>query len=243
MVAATALVVVFAGRLGGRDAAAGTSVAVLIGSVPILLMSAFNNAWAPMVYRAQADERPRLIASTSVAMSTAAGALAIGVSLLAPVGLAILAPQSFGTSSALVTVVVIASAAPFMVPYLARIHLIFVRGDTRALAVATPVAVALSHLGALAAYGSLGAGNMWTLALALPVFYAIQAFFAHWMTRGDATDGLSLAIPWAIAGFAAAASCVTLLLPDAVSIRVVVAVSLVVLAVPITLAVQRRRGR
>jgi len=174
MVAASSFLVVAATALRGSSEAGRLQLAAVIGSLPVVVIGAFNNAWAPMIYRVRADARVGAVEESASSMSALAGVLSVGVALLAPVGLAILGSPEMASSEATRAAVLVATSAPFMVLYLANMHLVFAAGRTAWLAITTPLSVIVAYCVALLGLHLSGPTVGWPLAAAVPLFYALQ---------------------------------------------------------------------
>ncbi|HEY8721815.1 lipopolysaccharide biosynthesis protein [Pengzhenrongella sp.] len=202
MVAATSLIVIIAAREVGTADVGQLQLAVLIGSVPIIVIGAFNNSWAPMVYRATSSERVSMISRTTNTMTWLAAALATGAALLAPIVLGLVAPPELRSIDSDRAAAIVAASAPMMVLYLANIHMVFVSGRTAWLALTTPVSVIIGCTCALTTHRLVPGAGIWVYALMLPIFHGIQIAMAAWMRRRAGTPQLNLwlAVPQALAG-------------------------------------------
>jgi O-antigen/teichoic acid export membrane protein len=179
---------------GGVAAGGQAQLAFLLGTAPLTILGALNNAWAPMVYRASGVERERLLRSTTAVVSLIALALTAAFCLCAPwlalvlVGAAQSAPL---TSAALIT----AAGAGLMVLYLSNIHLVFASGRTSLLAVATPASLLISVVTASAV--SAASGVPMLAVIVVPVFYLLQyvASVALRHLVGQPAPRVSAAVP------------------------------------------------
>lgn len=226
-VAATTLLVVVAARLVGTPAAGRLQLAVLIGAVPSILVGAFNNAWAPLVYRTPAPERPAVIARTSTLVAAVAGVLAVGVALAAPLALAVVGPPEMRGTDAVRAVAVVAAAAPLMVLYLANIHLVFASGRTGWLMLSTPASLALAYGATWTVHSLVPGAGLASIALALPSFQAAQIGMATWMGRRTSGQRLRLGPAFAVSGVAVVACLAVAIAAPGAGWRVAVAAALV----------------
>lgn len=158
----------------GLEAAGALQLGMLIGSAPMLLLGAMNNAWAPMIYRTPEDDRESLLNQSYRAIMLASVLLIVGFAILAPVVVPIVAgpldPKFPITQVALIT----ALGTPFMASYLANIHLVFISGRTGVLSLATPASafIALSLVAVTVASGITADPRM--IALSVPLFQVLQ---------------------------------------------------------------------
>ena len=128
----------------GLEAAGRYQVAYLIGAAGLSLLTALNNAWAPIVLAAREDRRWVVLAGTTRLLEDIVPAVVAVIALGAPVLLAVAAPPDFGpVELARVVAVVAMSTLPYLW-YLARVHVLTVHRDAAAPARTTPVAVVLA---------------------------------------------------------------------------------------------------
>ena len=136
-------------------------VAYLIGGAGIVAINALNNAWAPLIYQAEPQERHRVLSDTTRTVERLAAGAVVGVSMGAPWLLILAAPSDYDRDALVPVVATIALAAMPMVVYLANAHLVFVTGKTGLLAVITPAAAAAKIVVAIllvSLWGLIGAG-------------------------------------------------------------------------------------
>lgn len=165
---ALAGLVVVADRVLGDGGRA--NVALTLGAGATVVTAGLNNAWAPVVYRAPARDRGRVLDETSRVIALVAVVLAGGVALLAPWLVRVAAPAAYRPEDLVPAVALACAAALPSVLYLASGHLVFAGGRTGWLALSTPLAVALG-LGAAAllasAAGLVGIGAGYLVAYVL----------------------------------------------------------------------------
>lgn len=165
--------------MGGVAAGGQAQLAFLLGTAPITILGALNNAWAPIVYRTAQEERGSLLRSTTAVVALIALALTSGFAVCVPwlalivVGKAHWVPL---TAAALIT----SAGAGLMVLYLSNIHLVFVSGRTSLLAATTPVSLLIGVAIALAASAASGVAML--AVIVVPAFYALQ-YLASIMLR------------------------------------------------------------
>lgn len=224
---ALAGLVVVADRLledGGR-----ANIALTIGAGATVLTAGLNNAWAPVVYRTPAAERPQVLTQTTRTIAAVTLAVAGAVALLAPWLLQVAAPGRYDPAGLVAPLALAAAAAVPSVVYLASGHLVFASGRTGLLALSTPVAVAAALVAAalLAPYWGMAAiGGAYLLAYLL-----LAAGTTAVQRTVSATPWWPPAQPLLVVAWAA---CTALgaLLPDAgpgAAVRVAAALGLVAL--------------
>lgn len=177
----TAVLVASAGSLVSIAAAGYLQLALLLGTAPMVLIGAFNNAWAPMVYRADAD-RARVLRDSTTLVAVLSLLLVGLYGAVAPL-LAFLLGGA-GADSIAAPSLVAAVGAPLMVVYLSHIHLVFLRGRTWPLALTTPASTLIAIGTTLWLTHAYATGDLRLFALAIPVFYVCQVVSASLLARG-----------------------------------------------------------
>lgn len=158
----------------GLDGAGALQIGMLIGSAPLLLLGAFNNAWAPLIYRASDDVREQVLSSTYRGFMLLTVGLVLGFAALAPVVVPLVAGPLAASLPVTQVALIVALGAPFMTSYLANIHLVFLSGQTAALALTTPISAAAA-ITLVSFPGLIGArSDIRLLAFALPIFQIFQ---------------------------------------------------------------------
>lgn len=174
-------------RLLGIAAVGRYQVAYLVGSLGIYLISAGNNAWAPLIYGAAEGQRWHVLADTTRLITTVVSVMTVSLALAIPLGFVILAPPSYSAQDTLQAAVLIAvSSLPFVF-YLANVHVLFHCGHTLALAWITPLSAILNialNVVLISWVGLPGA------ALATLAAYSLQAWLVNRGSRRLAT------VPW-----------------------------------------------
>lgn len=242
-IAATSLLVVLAGVLEGKDAAGRMQLALIVGTAPILVIGAFNNSWAVEVYkmtnsarRAYVERSTFAVTAFSVVLSLSAGAVAPEVTeWLAPVGEH--ADQMASAS------ILVAAAAPFMVLYLANMHLIFTAGTTARLAITTPMALSIALSVGLVAR-SLFDSDLTVVVMSASVctFYVAQGILAAHLRRRAGWPQLDLDKSIVVAAVGLVASCGLVTVQPPVQSRAAM-VALLWIAVLLVAGVLTRRNR
>ena len=186
-------IVAIVSSINGVAAGGLAQLAFLLGTAPLTILGALNNAWAPMVYRASGLERGLLLRSSTALVAL----ISLGLVLLFCVSVPLLALILVGAqdSTELAAAASIASAgAGFLVLYLSNIHLVFVSGRTSWLAVTTPVSLLL------AVAVSFGVSIDYVAALAVsvvPIFYCLQYAASTVLRRaaGQPSPRIGAAVP------------------------------------------------
>lgn len=206
----TIVLVACATQLEGVAAGGRLQLALFLGSAPMLVLGAFNNSWAPMVFRQKESERSDFLARSMQTISVLVLTLVVFFcTLLAPVASFIAGPELYDESLRAAALIACA-ATPLMALYLVNIHLVFLRGRTLALAATTPVSGAVGIAASLAAL-ALWPGYPAVIAIGLPVFHGCQALWAWWLSArtGYPSTSISRSIPALVASlvFIAATLC------------------------------------
>ncbi|WP_033105007.1 lipopolysaccharide biosynthesis protein [Microbacterium profundi] len=199
----TTVVVVLASRLDGIETAGRVQLAIFLGTAPLMILGAFNNSWAPMIYRASNQERARLLSQSSQVISVIVFALIGGFCLLVePVARFIAGPELYSGDLTRFALVV-ATATPFMALYLMNINEVFRTGRTGPLAFTTPSAAALAIGAALALHATLTVGVL-AFAIVLPVFHLMMGLISIWLRSraGGAPPRIGGALPGLAAALA-----------------------------------------
>lgn len=147
--------VVVSSQLGASHMAQ-YQAAFFVGSVPLLLLQAFNNAWAPLVLGTPEGERAEVLRRTTRQLAWLVGSAVLATMLLLPLGLWLVAPASYDLAAlAPVAATISAGAVPALM-YLARSHLLFVTGNMRPFLVVAPLSAACGFAVSLGLVSSLG---------------------------------------------------------------------------------------
>ncbi|ALE75439.1 hypothetical protein AD006_04890 [Pseudonocardia sp. EC080610-09] len=164
--------VLIATRWFGIDDGGRMQIALLLGSAPAMIVSALNNAWAPVVYRTDPAERGAALERSARDVAAVTAALSGGVALLAPFLLQILAPAEFAPAQLVPVAAVTSIGAVVSVAYLANVHLVFASGRSGGLAVASPISLVV---GLAAAVGLAQTGSLTAVAVGFPLIYVALA--------------------------------------------------------------------
>lgn len=207
--AVVALATSSSGVAGGGRA----QIAMLVGTVPLSILSAVNNAWAPFIYRASADTRAAVLAGSTLVLTRAMLLLAPIYAVLTPTIARIIVGDSLAHVVARASLVTAVALAP-MTLYLANIHLVFVSGETKLLAVSTPIALAaasavvwvVQNIATLEHQLGLSATT-----LLVPVFYTFMWGFGALLRRHAHQPNFDLrATVWLVLGVVAVFACVAM---------------------------------
>jgi O-antigen/teichoic acid export membrane protein len=118
-------------------------VAMMLGIAPLAVLSGINNAWAPAIMGARSEDRWALLARTVRPILWVAVVCALGVALLAPLAVHVLAPPSYGHRLLGQLAQIMSLCALSQVIYLGASSVIFNQKRTTALAITTPLATLL----------------------------------------------------------------------------------------------------
>ena len=176
---ANGALVFLTGSLYGIAAGGRIQLALLVGSSPAVIISALNNSWAPIVYRAPEHERGAVLAHTARDIATLAALIAGGVALLSPWLMRFVAGSGFGPLELVPAVAIVAFGSVLSVAYLANVHLVFAAGRSLGLSVITP----LSLLVGLACAYLAGRQHLVLLAAGFPATYLALAVGTAWLRR------------------------------------------------------------
>ncbi|MEQ3551218.1 oligosaccharide flippase family protein [Pseudonocardia nematodicida] len=178
--------VIIATRYFGVENGGRMQIALLLGAAPALIVSALNNAWAPVVYRTPEAERGAALERTARDVAMVTVALSGGVALLAPFLLRFLAPVQFAPAELVPVVGVTAAGAVVSVAYLANVHLVFASGRSTGLAFASPVSLVA---GLAVAVLLARSGSMTAMAVGFPLIYLALAIGTSLLRRRVSPTG------------------------------------------------------
>jgi O-antigen/teichoic acid export membrane protein len=190
----------------GLAATGRYQVAYAVGGLGVAVVTALNQAWLPVVLGAPAQSRWDVLTATSRVVNVIAAMIASGLALLAPLGLLIAAPASYGRAALVPVAAIVAFSA---VPYATSstyFQIVFVRGRTGVMALAAPAAAAVNialNLVLLRPIGLIGAAIATVAAYAvLPAIVWLRARRLVSLARAD-RDALAawlMAVPFVAAG-------------------------------------------
>lgn len=166
----------------GVAAAGGLQLAIMLGSTPMVVLGAVNNAWAPMIYRSSDEHRTALLGSTFRTVSLMVLLLLAGFAVVGPPVIHVVGGPVADQPGVVQSALLVAAATAAMGGYLVNIHLVFLSGRTGLLALTTPLTSAVAvTLAALVA--GLGSTPLWAVAAAVPVFHLLQSMWSIWLRR------------------------------------------------------------
>lgn len=224
----------------GSAAGGELQIAWLIGSLPILLVGAVNNAWAVRVFSVPCLERLAYIQHTAVWVAVVASFLSIGASLLAPVAVHWLAGNGMDARAMVLAAEAACMACPVMVLYLANVHQIFASGRTWGLAISSPLSATLAIVGSLVLRDVLPDVGIATLSSALLTFYCFQAVFAGIQCKILRLGLAKLGWPFVVAAATIVACASVIAVDPSVQARVILACALGAVGVGLLSTGQRR---
>jgi len=176
---ANSAVVFLAGHLYDIASAGRIQIALLVAGSPAVITSALNNSWAPIVYRADENERGAVLEHTARDIATLAALISGGVALLSPWLMRLAAGADFAPLELVPAVAIGAFGCVLSVAYLANVHLIFTAGRSLGLSLVTP----LSLLVGLTCAYLAGRQNLVWLAVGFPSTYTALVVGTAWLRR------------------------------------------------------------
>ncbi|MFJ6280538.1 lipopolysaccharide biosynthesis protein [Arthrobacter subterraneus] len=186
----TSLVLIVA-VMRGPVPAGQLQIGLLLANGIVVILGALNNAWAPLIYKAEPSERIGLLSRTSWVVSGAivflAAIFSASVGVLAP----LIAGALAGDDVVHRIAVIGASGGILAVYYLANIHLVFLTGNTTMLALTTPLA-ALFATGTVVWLTTSLMLPLECIALVLPLYNCLQILSASILRRATGLGAPSL---------------------------------------------------
>jgi O-antigen/teichoic acid export membrane protein len=177
------ILVVAAAKTAGLEDAGRLQLALLLGTAPLILLGAFNNSWAPMIYRASDPQRARVLSDTLRAIAMLVFLLVAGFCVLAEPVVSFIAGSGLFNAELLTTSILVAAATPFMALYLANAHLVFLSGKTTPLAVTTPTSLALSLVAVTTVAALFHTSSIVAFALGVVVFHSSQWMMSTFLSQ------------------------------------------------------------
>jgi O-antigen/teichoic acid export membrane protein len=223
--------VVLSSHIYGVEDAGRLQLALLLGTAPMVILAAFNNSWAPMVYRASDATRPAVLERSFRAIAALVFVLVAGFCVLARLVVGFIVGPDLFNDELLRTALLVTSATPFMALYLANIHMVFLRGVTWPLAIATPLSLGLSLVFAVVCSTSFVEERLPVFALAVAAFHLAQWASSSILVRftGYAGARIAPALPVLLGAFVTSVIVALLLPPEWVLAPAIVAAVAVVL--------------
>jgi O-antigen/teichoic acid export membrane protein len=190
----------------GLAATGRYQVAYGVGGLGVALITALNQAWLPIVLGAPGHNRWEILTATSRVVGLIAAFVASTLALLAPLGLLIAAPPSYGRAALVPVAAIVAfSALPYATSSI-YFQIVFVLGRTRVMAAAAPAAAAVNiaiNVALLPIIGLVGAAIATVAAYAvLPAIVALRArrLVSLPQAERDSLGAWVLAAPFVVAG-------------------------------------------
>lgn len=214
--------VLIASVVSGLEDAGRLQLALLLGTAPTILLGAFNNSWAPMIYRASGEIRAKLLAKSLRLIAVLVFVLVAGFCVLARPVVALVAGPELFTDELLASALTVSAATPLMALYLANMHLVFLSGKTALLAATTPVALVVCLAVIVIASHLAGGASLAIFALGIPLFHLMQWILSGYLRRrsGYPAPRITGALPVLSLAFVSAAV-VAALLPSTVVLAAV----------------------
>ena len=240
----TMALVIIARLLLGDVQAGAVQLALFIGTAPMVVLSAFNTAWAPMVYRAPDASRAEQLTDTTRLVACVVLVLISGLIAVAPFLAIVVAGPVADTPGFLACALIAAIGVTFMTVYLSNIHLVFYSGRTGLLGVTTPVSLALSLAATVALVATDADAGPQRVAIGIVLFYALQAAASYLLRRrsGQRSQRLLPSTPWLASGVALLVIWIALSPPWWAGIVVFLVVATAVAALEL-IRIKRDRGR
>lgn len=180
----------------GPESSGRMQLSILFGTAPLIVLGAFNNSWAPMIYRAEEFSRDEILKRSIGLFALIALVVISGfVLLISPVAEFISGPELF-SSDLVEASLVISTSTAFQVLYLSNIHLVFLSQKTKLLAITTPISMA-SAVFYIEIINFMGFKSLVSIATAIPLFYFLQWIMSIFLRRrtGFPRPKLSAGLP------------------------------------------------
>lgn len=169
----------------GLSAGAELQVAISVGSIPLILTSAINNAWMPAILAAPEGERGARLEETAVDVAWLAAIAAGGVAALSPWLLRLVSSDQYDRAAMVPVVSVIGVAACVASVFLANLQLVVAAGATGGLSYLSPMSLGLGIATAVLLAPHLGLSG---IAMGFVAVYVSLAIVTRVMGRGASTS-------------------------------------------------------
>lgn len=181
----------------GAVLAGQLQIVVMLGTAGITILNAVNNAWAPLIFKADAATRGQTLGDSTILVSALALVLIAGYAILGPFVLPLIGQDVVSGEEPVRASMLVAAAGAFHVLYLANIHLTFITRRTWPLAILTPLSALISTTFAGLMASSRPEHSLFFYAAVWPIFYLLQAVFAWCLAKVGpiAPARLNFAIP------------------------------------------------
>lgn len=201
----TMALVIVARLLMGEVAAGAVQLALFIGTAPMIVLSAFNTAWAPMVYRTTDEQRPGKLTDTTRLVASVVLVMIAGIIAVSPLLALLVAGPVAETPGFLAAALIATTGIAFMTIYLSNIHLVFYSGRTGFLGLTTPLSLVLAVGATVAFLASQRPDHIGFVTVGVAYFYVCQAAASFALRRrsGQPPQRLVPALPALFAGIVA----------------------------------------
>ena len=135
--------ILVAAHMLGPAAGAEIQVAINVGSVPLIITSAINNAWMPAILSTSEGTRGAHLEETASDVAWLAAIGGGGVALLSPWLLQFVSSEEYNRAAMVPVAAILGLVAPVASAFLADSQLVLAAGATRVFAYASPMALAL----------------------------------------------------------------------------------------------------
>lgn len=176
-------------------------LALLLGTAPMIVLSAVNNSWSPLVMRAGTEQRPQVSRDAAALVATLTLVMSAGfVALIGPMSMLLAGPQ-LATQNLVYAASTAAVGATFMVVYLANIQLVFLVGKTGMLGITSPIA-AVASVVAAAVFGLAVDGDLRVFTAGASLNWLLMSLISFWLRRrtGEPRVQFGPALPYLAAG-------------------------------------------
>lgn len=172
------VVVSMALRTSGVEVAGQIQVAVLLGTAGITILNAVNNAWSPMIFKAEPERRQIILGESTMLVAILSLVLIGGYAIVGPLLMPFIGQDVVTDDEPVRASMVIAGAGALHVLYLANIHLTFISKRTWPLAISTPTSAVIAIAIGWSLSGTYPSAAIMAYAMVWPVFYLLQSVFA-----------------------------------------------------------------
>ncbi len=176
---AGALILV-AGFTLGLASGGGVQVALYLGAVPVVIVSAISYAWTPILLSLADEDRDVHLTESAKAVTWLAALGGSAVAALAPWLILLLVPETFDVGGMARVTGVAGAAASFAAIYLAYVQVVIASGKTAMFAITSPAAVLG---GAVIAWAAVTAAGIVGTGVGYVASYVLFAVLTGWVAR------------------------------------------------------------
>jgi O-antigen/teichoic acid export membrane protein len=176
----TGAAVLLASTLVGTEAGARSQIAILLGTVPLIIISAIGYAWTPIILRAPIEQVGSQLTETAREVAWIAALGGAAVAALAPWLLHILVPRTYDISQMVPLAAAVALSACVASVFLAHYQLVVMTGRTSMFAVLSPLALLLGSATSIPLVESLGLA---AFGVGYVSTYVLLVVFTRWIAR------------------------------------------------------------